>query len=576
MCATDVAKVTPGDATARLAKVSEKPANNDAGFWIRFAATAIDAIILYTSVLIASRLAVMAGVYLPFELTMVLAGVCYSVLLLAWKGRTLGKALCGVTVRAQTSEAIGFRRALARETLSKVVSTAGLFMGFIWIAISPRKRAWHDRLAGTIVVRDARVTRRARITLATVLVIVALGAGLYVHELVQAYRLVRSMASPAGAAAVYTLRAPSALTNVTGIGRDEQISIAEWIDRNGRTPMEYAVAKASEHQVVIFGEVHERREALRFLNELIPVLHHRAGVRCVAMEVCLAEDNATIERLVTDSDFDRDLARTIARHQPFALWGWKGYWNVLETVWRLNQTVSDGDEKFRVIGLDRRMDMPSVAMLGFEDNAAKDCPPWEKLRIFRALRTIPLVLVRDAFMAAQVDKEIIEKGQRGIVWVGRNHSYTGWAGPGPAGNLQRMGFLLHQRHGDRVFQIRLHGMDIPMALVDRTYEGPDPMMAEFLESVMQMRENEPVGFDVAASPLAMLRDEGSFEFHFDARLGFVDVAAGYVFLAPWRDLGTCEWLEGYISPEMFVPRRRAGVEIHDAQDANELFAHMDD
>ena len=522
MCATDLADATLGDVFAHPGKLSVESANKYAGFWIRFAATLVDAIILYSGELVASRLAGWTGVYLPFEMAMFLAGMCYSVLLLGWKGRTLGKALCGVTVRGRTGEAIGFRRAMARETLGKLASTAGLLIGFIWVAISREKRAWHDHLVGTITVHDARVTRRARITLATVLVGVALGAGGYIHELVQAFRLVRSMASPAGAVA-YTVRAPSALTDVTGLGREEQTT----------------VAKASEHQVVIFGEVHERRDALHFLNELIPVLHHRAGVRCVAMEVCLAEDNAAIERLVTASDFDRDLAMTIARHQPFALWGWKGYWDVCETVWRLNQTVPDGDEKFRIIGLDRQMDMPSVAMIGFEDNAAKDCPPWEKLRIFRALRTIPRVLVRDAFMAAQVEKEIIENGQRGVVRVGRNHSYTGWPGPGPMGNLSRMGFLLHQRHGDSVFQIRLHGMDISTALVDQAYRGPDPKMAEFLESIMHLRGNGPVGFDVAPSPLAMLRDEGSFEFHFDARLGFVDVAAGYVFLARWLDLKTC-------------------------------------
>ncbi len=318
-----------------------------------------------------------------------------------------------------------------------------------------------------------------------------------------------------------------------------------------------------------------------FLNALIPVLHHRAQVRCVAMEVCLAEDNEAIARLVTASTFDRELALSIARHQPFGLWGWKEYWDVFETVWRLNQTIPAGEKPFRVIGLDRPMDMPSVAMLGFEDNAARDCPPWEKLRIFRALRTIPLVLARDAFMAMQVEREIIATGQRGIVWVGRNHSGLGW--PGPTERLPRMGFLLHQRHGDKVFQIRLHGMDIPTALVDRTYRGADPAMAEFLESIMRLRGHTPVGFDVAPSPLALLRDQGSFEFHSDARVGLVDVAAGYVFLAPWRDLTTCGWLEGYISPAMFVNNkpfyqafgRRAGRKLHNARDANALFADLE-
>ncbi len=75
----------------------------------------------------------------------------------------------------------------------------------------------------------------------------------------------------------------------------------------------------------------------------------------------------------------------------------------------------------------------------------------------------------------------------------------------------------------------------------------------------------------------------SSELNFKARLGIVDVAAGYVFLEPWRDLTACEWLEGYISPDMFVYNKlfcqafghRAGKEISNACEANAFFAQLD-
>ncbi len=584
MSVPDVPNARPGDATARPAKVSKESANNDAGFWIRFGAMSIDGVTIVTGVWGASRLCLRAGLYLPLELTVLVAGVLYSALFLGWRGRTLGKALCGVTVRSRADEPIGFRRALVRETIGKFVSTAPLLLGFVWVALSRKKRAWHDRLTGTIVIQDPSAARRNRIVLAVVLVGAGLGVGVYVHEWVEAYRLVRLMSPPADAAAPFAERDPSLLVEVAELGDQEQPSIAEWIDHNGKAPLEYAVAKAAEHPVLIFGEVHRRRDELRFLNELIPSLYHRTGLRCVAMEACLVEDNAAIERLVTASDFDRDLAMAIARHHPWSHWGWKGYWDVFETVWRLNQTIPESGERIRIIGLERRIDMPSAAIVGFGDTTVRDCPLWEKLRIFRVIRTLPQMFARDAFMARQIEKEMIGKRQRGIVWVGRNHSSIGCPQSGSMGSTPRMGFMLHQRHGDKIFQIRLHGMDLSAAFMDEIYDGSDPMMAEFLESVMHLRDNRPVGFDVASSPLAMLRDNGSFDFHFEPLLGFVDVAAGYVFLVPRRDLKTCEWLEGYISREMFVSNkpfyqafgRRAGKEIHDAKDANELFAGMDD
>ncbi len=69
MCATDHRGATSGGWDARPARVPEAPANSFAGFWIRFAATLVDAIILYGGVRVARRIAGWAGVYLPFELT---------------------------------------------------------------------------------------------------------------------------------------------------------------------------------------------------------------------------------------------------------------------------------------------------------------------------------------------------------------------------------------------------------------------------------------------------------------------------------------------------------------------------
>jgi hypothetical protein len=144
-----------------------------------------------------------------------------------------------------------------------------------------------------------------------------------------------------------------------------------------------------------------------------------------------------------------------------------------------------------------------------------------------------------------------------------------------------MGFMLHSRYGDKIFQIRLHGRDIPASAVIRDYVGPQPTMGDILERIMGRREDsEPVGFDVEDSPFALLRDSGCFEYYAESRLGFVDVASGYVFLAKRRELTECDWLPGYVSQEMFVANkpfyqafaRRAGGEANNAQDFNDVFS----
>jgi uncharacterized RDD family membrane protein YckC len=69
-------------------------------------------------------------------------------------GQTIGKALLGIRVRSTELVAIGVIRSLVR-TLGYALSSSFLGLGFLTVALTPRKRGWHDFLAGTCVVRLA-------------------------------------------------------------------------------------------------------------------------------------------------------------------------------------------------------------------------------------------------------------------------------------------------------------------------------------------------------------------------------------------------------------------------------------
>jgi uncharacterized RDD family membrane protein YckC len=69
-------------------------------------------------------------------------------------GRTPGKALLGVRVTRTDGTPVGLGRAVVR-SLGYLVSGI-LLLGFLWVLVDPGRRAWHDRLAGTVVVYDRR------------------------------------------------------------------------------------------------------------------------------------------------------------------------------------------------------------------------------------------------------------------------------------------------------------------------------------------------------------------------------------------------------------------------------------
>ena len=68
-------------------------------------------------------------------------------------GGTLGQLALGVQVRNEADGSrISFGRACLR-FIGFLVSTWALYIGLIWVAFDPRKQGWHDKIAGTVVIR---------------------------------------------------------------------------------------------------------------------------------------------------------------------------------------------------------------------------------------------------------------------------------------------------------------------------------------------------------------------------------------------------------------------------------------
>lgn len=68
-------------------------------------------------------------------------------------GRTPGKMLLGLQVYCANSTEVSFGIAFLRAVGYLVSSLLGTFpLGFIWAAFDKKKQAWHDKIAGTVVI----------------------------------------------------------------------------------------------------------------------------------------------------------------------------------------------------------------------------------------------------------------------------------------------------------------------------------------------------------------------------------------------------------------------------------------
>jgi uncharacterized RDD family membrane protein YckC len=95
---------------------------------------------------------VMAPLYPLYGLWQLIT-IVYFVGFWTWRGQTPGMMLLGLHIAREVD---GSLPGLARSILRYVgyfISQLPLFLGFIWIAFDSRKQGWHDKIAGTVVVR---------------------------------------------------------------------------------------------------------------------------------------------------------------------------------------------------------------------------------------------------------------------------------------------------------------------------------------------------------------------------------------------------------------------------------------
>jgi len=110
-----------------------------AGFWERMAAALLDLVLI-------GICGVVVGRFTP------IVALAYFSAMWAWKGTTIGGIVLGLKVVRFDGQPLTFPVALIRG-LAAAFSIVVLFLGILWIAWDPEKQGWHDKIAGTVVLK---------------------------------------------------------------------------------------------------------------------------------------------------------------------------------------------------------------------------------------------------------------------------------------------------------------------------------------------------------------------------------------------------------------------------------------
>lgn len=122
-----------------------------AGFWIRTGALLIDLILI--GVVVISLIEMLPRFARPNgPQPLLIAMALYAAMMWKMKGTTIGGIVCGLKVIRVDGRPIDWATAWVR-ALSCFLSMIVAGLGFIWVVIDDDKQSWHDKIAGTTVVR---------------------------------------------------------------------------------------------------------------------------------------------------------------------------------------------------------------------------------------------------------------------------------------------------------------------------------------------------------------------------------------------------------------------------------------
>jgi uncharacterized RDD family membrane protein YckC len=126
-----------------------------AGFWIRTWALVIDLILVgmvaapFRHVINMTQFGANVSIDSPGMLPLL---ALYGALMWKLRGTTVGGIIFGLKVVRLDDRPIDWATAIVR-ALGCFLSLIVFGLGFIWVAFDQEKQSWHDKIAGTVVVR---------------------------------------------------------------------------------------------------------------------------------------------------------------------------------------------------------------------------------------------------------------------------------------------------------------------------------------------------------------------------------------------------------------------------------------
>lgn len=281
----------------------------------------------------------------------------------------------------------------------------------------------------------------------------------------------------------------------------EQKKIMEYVMNHYMTPENYIISEFKDHDVVIVGEWHRLKHDVELIQQLIPKLYEN-GVFILATEFARREDQHLIDSLLNNNIYDQLLAEKITLLQ-FVHWGYKEYVDIYKAAWQWNKNLDEGKRKFRILALGDSPDWGLIKSQEDRDN------PEIKRKVWQG--------GGENLWAKVILDEVVDKGEKALVYCGIHHGFTEYNQPIYDFNNQkfvrfvtnRLGNYIYKEIGKRAMTIYLHAPWISAEGWDKPSVYPVDGIIDAIMRELPLKYRR-VGFDTKDTPFGMLTCNKSY------------------------------------------------------------------
>ena len=230
-------------------------------------------------------------------------------------------------------------------------------------------------------------------------------------------------------------------SSVRKLSNAELQTYTKYLAASVSEPLPFVAEKFDRYDVVLLGEMHWKKQDVEFVNQLIPYLYRTKGIKILAWEFGASDFQSEADAIVQSPAFDRKRAIAFLRRSYFA-WNFEEYLDIFHTIWQINQTIPNGQEKFRFL------------QLGSDYNPRKLYSPDAAVQ-----RKARRRFAYDEKMGQIVEREVLQKQSKALWYSGMHHAFTKYKQPlllflKPRG--VRGGEYLYRRYPQRIYMIPLH------------------------------------------------------------------------------------------------------------------------